>query len=112
VSSVTATTTTTTKFEAFIASLRSEATRITYESAIKKVLGDDPDSFLSLDQAKAKDLLVGYIIANRDKFTGATIANRISNGYEISSPKDAAWGERFFHVNDPDGHELSMARRL
>jgi hypothetical protein len=76
---VTAATTTTTKFEAFIASLRSEATRITYESAIKKVLGDDPDSFLSLDPGKAKDLLVGYIIANRDRFTGATIANRISN---------------------------------
>lgn len=25
---------------------------------------------------------------------------------------DATWGERYFHVNDPDGHELSFARRL
>jgi catechol 2,3-dioxygenase-like lactoylglutathione lyase family enzyme len=24
-------------------------------------------------------------------------------------PRDAAWGERFFHVTDPDGHELSFA---
>lgn len=27
-------------------------------------------------------------------------------------PKDAPWGERFFHLTDPDGHELSFARRL
>jgi catechol 2,3-dioxygenase-like lactoylglutathione lyase family enzyme len=24
-------------------------------------------------------------------------------------PRDAPWGERFFHVKDPDGHELSLA---
>jgi catechol 2,3-dioxygenase-like lactoylglutathione lyase family enzyme len=24
-------------------------------------------------------------------------------------PRDAEWGERFFHVADPDGHELSFA---
>lgn len=27
-------------------------------------------------------------------------------------PKNAAWGERYFHVTDPDGHELSFAERL
>jgi catechol 2,3-dioxygenase-like lactoylglutathione lyase family enzyme len=26
-----------------------------------------------------------------------------------SAPRDAAWGERFFHLTDPDGHELSFA---
>ena len=25
------------------------------------------------------------------------------------SPRDAPWGERYFHVTDPDGHELSFA---
>jgi len=24
-------------------------------------------------------------------------------------PRDATWGERFFHVADPDGHEISFA---
>lgn len=24
-------------------------------------------------------------------------------------PRDAPWGERFFHITDPDGHELSFA---
>ena len=26
-----------------------------------------------------------------------------------SAPKDAQWGERYFHLRDPDGHELSFA---
>lgn len=26
-----------------------------------------------------------------------------------AAPRDAEWGERFFHVTDPDGHELSFA---
>ncbi len=28
------------------------------------------------------------------------------------SPRDAEWGERYFHLTDPDGHELSFARLL
>ena len=28
------------------------------------------------------------------------------------APRDAAWGERYFHVSDPDGHELSFAWKL
>jgi len=27
-------------------------------------------------------------------------------------PRDAEWGERFFHLTDPDGHELSFARPI
>jgi catechol 2,3-dioxygenase-like lactoylglutathione lyase family enzyme len=27
-------------------------------------------------------------------------------------PRDAEWGERYFHVTDPDGHELAFARPL
>ena len=27
-----------------------------------------------------------------------------------TSPTDAPWGERYFHLRDPDGHELSFAR--
>ena len=28
------------------------------------------------------------------------------------APRDAEWGERYFHITDPDGHELSFARAL
>ncbi len=34
-------------------------------------------------------------------------------GYEPDfDPSDANWGERYFHLRDPDGHELSFARPL
>jgi catechol 2,3-dioxygenase-like lactoylglutathione lyase family enzyme len=36
-----------------------------------------------------------------------------SAGWQPSTmPRDAEWGERYFHLTDPDGHELSFARPL
>lgn len=29
-----------------------------------------------------------------------------------AEPADAPWGERYFHVTDPDANEISFARRL
>ena len=29
-----------------------------------------------------------------------------------AAPRDAEWGERYFHLDDPDGHWLSFARLL
>lgn len=28
------------------------------------------------------------------------------------APRDARWGERYFHISDPDDHELSFAKPL
>ena len=40
-------------------------------------------------------------------------ASVIAAGYQPdTAPRDAEWGERFFHVTDPDGHELSFAKPL
>ena len=33
-------------------------------------------------------------------------------GFDPEIPQDASWGERYFHISDPDGHELSFARPL
>jgi catechol 2,3-dioxygenase-like lactoylglutathione lyase family enzyme len=33
-------------------------------------------------------------------------------GLNPETPRDASWGERFFHMRDPDGHELSFARPI
>src|SRR5882724_11025928 len=33
-------------------------------------------------------------------------------GFNPESPRDAPWGERYFHMPDPDGHELSFARPI
>ena len=29
-----------------------------------------------------------------------------------TAPADAPWGERYFHISDPDSHELSFAKPL
>jgi catechol 2,3-dioxygenase-like lactoylglutathione lyase family enzyme len=37
-------------------------------------------------------------------------ARVIATGYRPdTAPRDAEWGERFFHLTDPDCHELSFA---
>ena len=33
-------------------------------------------------------------------------------GFEPEKPQNASWGERYFHLLDPDGHALSFARPL
>jgi len=33
-------------------------------------------------------------------------------GFDPATPRDASWGERYFHMPDPDGHELSFACSL
>ncbi len=33
-------------------------------------------------------------------------------GFDPEIPRDASWGERYFHMFDPDGHELSFAQKL
>jgi len=33
-------------------------------------------------------------------------------GLRPEFPRDASWGERYFHMRDPDGHELSFAHPI
>ena len=30
----------------------------------------------------------------------------------LMAPSDAVWGERYFHILDPAGHEISIARQI
>ena len=34
------------------------------------------------------------------------------SGCNPENPRDASWGERYFHMSDPDGHELSFAHPI
>lgn len=37
-------------------------------------------------------------------------ARALAEGFRPEAPpRDAEWGERYFHLRDPDGHELSFA---
>ena len=43
----------------------------------------------------------------------AMYAHALARGFTPdTSPRDAVWGERYFHLTDPDGHALSFARPL
>jgi len=40
-------------------------------------------------------------------------AQLVAAGLEpLFVPRDGEWGERYFHIKDPDGHELSFARPI
>jgi catechol 2,3-dioxygenase-like lactoylglutathione lyase family enzyme len=40
-------------------------------------------------------------------------AHAVAQGLQPEAPpRDAPWRERYFHVRDPDGHELSFAQPL
>jgi uncharacterized glyoxalase superfamily protein PhnB len=43
----------------------------------------------------------------------AVHARLVEAGYRPEmAPGDASWGERYFHILDPDGHEVSIAKPL
>lgn len=49
-----------------------------------------------------------FYVSDVDKFW----AYLKGKGYNPANPRDAQWGERYFHLHDPDGHELSFAQAL
>jgi catechol 2,3-dioxygenase-like lactoylglutathione lyase family enzyme len=49
-----------------------------------------------------------FYVADVDAFW----AYLLGQGFHPESPRDASWGERYFHMSDPEGHELSFARPL
>lgn len=94
-----------------------------YEAlGFKKLYGGSEEVFTSFEVGE------GYLniaLGSRDESTlwGRVIfyVDNVDRMYDraISSgfmpqmePTDAAWGERYFHILDPDGNELSFARPL
>jgi uncharacterized glyoxalase superfamily protein PhnB len=50
-----------------------------------------------------------FHVANVDE----TYAKARAAGFQTDTqPRDAEWGERYFHITDPDGHELSFSKLL
>lgn len=71
------------------------------------------DGFLNLQAGTRGDTAIwGRIVFYVDD-VDAMHARAVAAGHHPdTSPTDAAWGERYFHLRDPDGHELSFARPL
>lgn len=70
-------------------------------------------NFVNLQQTgEAPGLRWGRVIFHVDS-PDAIHDTAIAAGHTPEfAPSDAPWGERYFHIRDPDGHELSFARRL
>ena len=71
---------------------------------------DEKHTILNLEQGKAINNWgrVIFYVADVDKFW----TYLKEKGFNPERPKDASWGERYFHLLDPDGHELSFAQPL
>jgi len=67
--------------------------------------------FLNLELSRKPETAWGRIIFYCDD-VGEMYSYLKVNGYHPDEPKDAPWGERFFHLKDPDGHELSFAEPI
>jgi len=72
-----------------------------------------PGSFLNLQAIKGSPGTGwGRVILHVDD-VDAVHARALGAGLRPEKePEDAPWGERYFHIRDPDGHELSFARYL
>lgn len=50
-----------------------------------------------------------FYVEDVDAFHASAVAAGLRPQF---APRDAPWRERYFHILDPDGHELSFARPL
>jgi catechol 2,3-dioxygenase-like lactoylglutathione lyase family enzyme len=68
---------------------------------------------LQLDAAAARRSAIwGRVVFYVDD-VDAVYQRALEAGLEpATTPTDAPWGERYFHIRDRDGHELSLARPL
>ena len=73
-------------------------------------MGDEESAILNLEQGRPANGWGRVIFYVNDVDACWTYLK--GKGFEPEKPRDAAWGERYFHLPDPDGHELSFARLL
>ena len=71
---------------------------------------DEQHTILNLEQGEAVTdwgRIIFYVSDVDEAWADLT-----EKGFNPERPRDAPWGERYFHMLDPDGHELSFARPL
>ena len=69
------------------------------------------EEFLNLMAAPASVNWWGRIIV-RVRGVDALYQDLKQKGLNPEAPRDGEWGERYFHIQDPDHHELSFAEPL
>ncbi len=77
------------------------------------VLGRAPVAYLNLIEGEHGTIggwgRAIFYVSDVDAFYQQVLAAGIAPSF---APADAPWGERYFHLVDPDGHELSFAQPL
>ena len=81
------------------------------------LIDDAVKSYLNLKLGKTHSTDFGRIIFYTDDVNGLFAYMQDDKtvsalGKFESKPQDAIWGERFFHITDPDGYKLSFATPL
>ena len=81
------------------------------------LIDDAVKSYLNLKLGKTHSTDFGRIIFYTDDVNGLFAYMQDDKtvselGKFESKPQDATWGERFFHMLDPDGYKLSFATPL
>jgi catechol 2,3-dioxygenase-like lactoylglutathione lyase family enzyme len=79
-----------------------------YFSSLRTKHGKGPILNLESGNSVAQWGRLIFYVSDVDRFW----AYLKEQGLRPQRPQDASWGERFFHLSDPDGHELSFARPL
>lgn len=69
------------------------------------------EAFLNLIAARASVAWWGRVIV-RVQGVDALYEDLKKKGLNPEAPRNGEWGERFFHIQDPDHHELSFAELL
>jgi len=89
---------------------------------LEVIYGGPHASFTSLRTAGTQDAILNLEQGGSSNGWGRVIfhvkdvdelwAYLEAKGVDAPRPQDASWGERYFHLQDPDGHELSFAKPL
>ena len=69
-------------------------------------------TFLNLQTVDAVETTWGRFIVHVDDVDAVHRRALAAGLSPTMAPADAAWGERYFHIDDPDGHEVSFARPI
>ncbi|MFP5322887.1 MAG: VOC family protein [Acidimicrobiia bacterium] len=69
-------------------------------------------SFLNLQLVPSTETGWGRFIVHVDDVDAVHRRALTAGLRPTMAPSDAPWGERYFHIDDPDGHEVSFARPL
>jgi catechol 2,3-dioxygenase-like lactoylglutathione lyase family enzyme len=105
-----------------VASMRNSVRFYRDDLGMEIIYGGEHECFSSLRAKDVEDPILNleqgnpvtrwgrmiFYVADVDAFW----AHLQGQGFHPERPQDASWGERYFHMSDPDGHELSFAHPI